>query len=248
MSNLCVVVTRQGFGDLWLHESRSAAYLHPLTQYGDTILERPLDVAEQYSTLEWCTLRTMAGLPTCEVPVRAKIRVDREFKEGQAGLIFERLLQRAQPAPTDPAEICRRIQEDRRRTDNMAKRKANTEFPAEAGAVKGSETGAGAKAVKVAGVPFTKGPKGVPLGSIIRMGADKEGRTYGPDHNPKKAGSATHGRFACYRDGMTVQEALDAGVLTGDMTYDRDKGFIFFEEVAAEVGETEGSFSEAEAE
>lgn len=44
--------------------------------------------------------------------------------------------------------------------------------------------------------------------------------------NPKKPGSAAHGRFAKYKTGMTVMQALRAGVTTEDLTWDTKKAFI----------------------
>lgn len=44
--------------------------------------------------------------------------------------------------------------------------------------------------------------------------------------NPKKPGSASHARFALYREGMTVSEALAAGVTTADVRWDSERGFI----------------------
>jgi hypothetical protein len=75
-----------------------------------------------------------------------------------------------------------------------------------------------------------RGPKGVPLDAVIRFGVDKAGNKYGPDNNPKKVGTKTHGRFGTlYQDGMTIQQAMDAGLPTADLVYDRDHGFIQFE-------------------
>ena len=44
--------------------------------------------------------------------------------------------------------------------------------------------------------------------------------------NPKKPGSASYDRFALYKDGMTVSEALAAGVTSGDVKWDSERGFI----------------------
>lgn len=46
------------------------------------------------------------------------------------------------------------------------------------------------------------------------------------DYNPKRAGSASHARFAKYEDGMTVDEAQKAGVTAGDLLWDTKHGFI----------------------
>jgi len=51
------------------------------------------------------------------------------------------------------------------------------------------------------------------------------------DENPKRPGSKSAARFNLYREGMTVQAALDAGVYTADILYDsgrtkHEKAFI----------------------
>ena len=101
--------------------------------------------------------------------------------------------------------------------------------------------------------PAVKGPKNVAQDAVITMGKDKEGRHYGPDNNPKKIGSKTHGRFAMYRHGMTVSEALEAGITTADLVYDRDHGFVHFEggktaEPAAAAAAEDPGNGDAEAE
>lgn len=48
--------------------------------------------------------------------------------------------------------------------------------------------------------------------------------------NPKKPGSASHARFALYRAGMTVAEALAAGVTKGDVRWDMERGHIKLED------------------
>lgn len=75
------------------------------------------------------------------------------------------------------------------------------------------------------------GPRGVPQDAIIVMQADKKDPTkvYGPDHNPKRPGSAGHARFALYEDRMTVAAAIAKGIWAADITWDVDKGFIRIE-------------------
>lgn len=86
---------------------------------------------------------------------------------------------------------------------------------------KTEETTAEAPAKKPA-VP--REPKYAPT-SVIKLLADKEGKQYGPENNPKKVGSATATRFEKYFDGMTVEQAKEAG-LYGDLSYDAAHNFI----------------------
>lgn len=62
-----------------------------------------------------------------------------------------------------------------------------------------------------------------PATAVITLLAEK---------NPKREGSASHTRFAAYKTGITVAEALAAGLTTGDFHHDVAHGFI-----SIEVGE-----------
>lgn len=44
--------------------------------------------------------------------------------------------------------------------------------------------------------------------------------------NPKRPGSASHTRFELYKVNMTVTQAIDAGLTTGDIVHDSSRGFI----------------------
>ena len=59
---------------------------------------------------------------------------------------------------------------------------------------------------------------------------DPKGEPYGPNNNPKRKGTESAERFSRYRNGMTVGQAKEAGVTSGDINWDAKKGFI---EVAA---------------
>ena len=49
------------------------------------------------------------------------------------------------------------------------------------------------------------------------------------DKNPKREGSAAHGRFAMYRNGMKVSAFIDGGGTAVDIGYDLKKGYIKLE-------------------
>jgi hypothetical protein len=59
----------------------------------------------------------------------------------------------------------------------------------------------------------------------IKLGSDKEGVKYGAENNPKR-GEATSGKFNIYKEGMTVADALAAGLTRSDLRRDRRRGFI----------------------
>ena len=96
----------------------------------------------------------------------------------------------------------------------MAKKEAKTETKTESTAAE-TKTEATGEA-KTTG----RGPKGVPDSAKITLLAKS---------NPKREGSKAHARFAKYVDGMTVAQALDAGVITPDLVYDTKHGFISIE-------------------
>lgn len=66
----------------------------------------------------------------------------------------------------------------------------------------------------------------------ISLGADKEGKPYGKTNNPKRSGSSAAKVFEVYRSGMTIQAAIDAGIPTANILWDKDKGFITIAEAA----------------
>jgi hypothetical protein len=70
------------------------------------------------------------------------------------------------------------------------------------------------------------GPKGVELTATITLLVSG---------NPKRSGSKAHGRFESYKEGMTVKQALDAGVTTPDLIYDASHSFIKIEGYAPKL-------------
>ena len=73
--------------------------------------------------------------------------------------------------------------------------------------------------------PIPRTPRFADTG-VITLLADKDGKKYGPENNPKKQSSASADRFAKYVDGQTVAEAKAAGVVNGDFANDTDRGYI----------------------
>lgn len=206
---------------MWRFETRTAAFLHPLVQFGDALLCGPEDVSAQYNRVDWHHARRLAGLG--DVPAETTTPAGfRRVQELQAPDIFRALERAALAPPQDPQVICSIVAQDRR-TGTMAKKKETA--PAPTAVV----TPGPAAVVAAEATPrpvVTRGPKGVSADAVIRMCVDTHGKHYGPDNNPKKPGSKTHGRFALYTDGMTIAQALEAGIPTSDMVYDQGHGFI----------------------
>ena len=215
---VCIVVTCGGWGDAWSHETRTEAWLHPLTQYGDAIMESSRDVLDEYNAREWPALAEYVDMELSSHDIRAlQSGVDRDaraVRERTVDDVWARLQSSAEPVLTDPETICEQVSRDKRRT-TMAKKEPTVKVVAEK---------------KAPSEKTASGPRGTPHDAVIRMQVcEKTGKTYGPDHNPKKAGSKGAERFALYTDGMTVKEAIDAGVWAADITWDIGKGFIALE-------------------
>jgi len=210
---VCLVVTRAGWGDVWSHESRTHAWLHPLTQYGDAILDGPESIISEYGAYEWAAAADLAQvtLPELDLQIlrQGAVRECRAVMARTAGLLWDALLDAASPALTDPSRVCEQVSRDRRNT-TMAKKEAAPKVHAE----------------KPAGEKKSAGPRGTATDATIHMLFDKSGKQYGADNNPKKVGSKGHERFAQYVDGMTVEAALKAGVWAADVSWDVSKGFI----------------------
>ena len=103
-----------------------------------------------------------------------------------------------------------------------AKKAASTKIEAAQAAAQAAEQAAQAaeQSSPAAAEPKTRGPRGVAETAVITL------KVQG---NPKRAGSKAYDRFALYRDGMTVAEALDAGITTPDLVYDSKHGLVAIE-------------------
>lgn len=75
------------------------------------------------------------------------------------------------------------------------------------------------------------------------------------ESNPKRKGSKSYDRFAHYKNGMTVDAAIKAGVLYADLKWDSEHGFIAVNETPeqrkaweiAEKAKTEAKAEKAKA-
>lgn len=74
-----------------------------------------------------------------------------------------------------------------------------------------------------------------PAGAVITFGKDETGRPYDTvENNPKRNGSKSREVFRRYREGMTVAEAVEAGIGRGFINWDEKKGYIRIAALAAE--------------
>lgn len=85
---------------------------------------------------------------------------------------------------------------------------------------------AGAAAAPAADAkPKTVG--GYALTAKITLAKNAEGKAYnGADNNPKRKGSKSFDKFAKYKDGMTVEQAVAAGLTGADLSWDTSHKFI----------------------
>lgn len=65
----------------------------------------------------------------------------------------------------------------------------------------------------------------------IVFGEDKEGKPYSKAYSPRRVGSKSAERWF-YKNNMTLQQAIDAGMTTADIAWDLEKGFIKIAEAA----------------
>ena len=100
----CLVITRNGWGDVLLFDTEDEARYHPVTQDGDAIIVDPEDLAYEYNRIEWSRLLFFADIDDLALrdamPTLSKI----EAKSAQLGScrrIYDRLIKRAQRAPND---------------------------------------------------------------------------------------------------------------------------------------------------
>ena len=228
----CIAITRDGLGDLWAFGSFTEADQHPIVQYGDPIIEGHKSLVKKVPIGKIPSL--MLRLGASDLAERAnQILSDTSNLPHQTRLIrfgevsqffWAHMVKCAKKVPDDPTTIVTLICRDRKLSIEESKMNdaaidtpTTTEAPVKA-----------AKAPKVPKEPKApaepKAPK-YPLSATIKMLADKEGKPYGKDNNPKRVGSSSYDRFAHYVDGMTVEQALTE-VKTADIDWDINKGFI----------------------
>lgn len=194
----CVAVTRGGIGDFWLFESRDEADEHPLVQYGDTICSSPADVLDQHNAMELNALAGRLGLSGAE-------RLLQEH-------IWDLMVLAARPVPQDADDVCRIIVADRRLTRRRTMAAAEKVTPKAK-----TIAGYGMKSVITLGQSKMKDKDGKETGELVKLG---------PKNNPKRAGTASATRFALYKDGMTIEKAIAAGITASDISHDQKAGLI----------------------
>ena len=223
-----VAVTRNGLGDMYMFSSLAEADLHPIVQYGDVVCDGPESVLRKYTRMEIPDLLRRLGDEEFRSEVLMKAAGSLGWAEAMnrySGRVWEKMQECASPPPTDPGEIVSRIVRDRKLslTESRVKEEKRMSTTEQAETTTAEEKAPKEKKEKA--TPTTIG--GFSLASKITMLVDKDGKPYGKDNNPKKAGSKSAVRFEAYGNGgITVEEAYKAGVSSADFAYDVNKGFI----------------------
>lgn len=210
---MIVAVTRNGLGDHWKFDSFEEADQHPLVQYGDVICRGPQHVSNQFTHLELPDYLRRLGDEGLRSEVLVSLREAGARRKEVLGRYEERIWRKmcelSRDPPSDATEIVELIRRDRKLSIKERAMNATTEAP---------KTAAPAA------------PKREPMfkeDQKITMLVDKDGKPYGKDNNPKRAGSKSADRFALYKgNGMTVKDAIAAGILMADLKYDSDHKFI----------------------
>lgn len=201
-----VAVTRGGTGDLWLFDTEQEAEEHPLVQYGDVVCRGPQDVLQRWGLRDLPLVARLAG-ENCRRRFEAQaasLIEDRtshgqQLRESIADQLWPALESAAKRPPALPSKICETVVRDRRmymESCRMAKKNADA-------------------ATTEPKVAKEKTAAGYPLTAKITLLAEK---------NPKRGAAGE--RFAKYQSGMTVDEAVSAGVTPIDISHDVKKGFI----------------------
>lgn len=228
-----VAVTRNGLGDLWLFDSFEAADRHPIVQYGDVICRGPECIVKNYTRMEMPDLLRRLGDESFRSEVLMRAASPMGYQETMVRYsprVFDMMCSAARRPPESSDEVVSIIVRDR--IASITDRKKERSMTDESTAAAATEEKKASKAAKAPKEP--KEPKapavrtfgGFTEGQKITLLVDKDGRPYGPENNPKRPGSGSHERFQHYKNGMTVAEAIQAGVTAADLKYDAAHTFI----------------------
>jgi hypothetical protein len=247
-----VAVTRNGEGDFWWFPDWKSAYTHPLIQYGDVICDGPNSIEKNWTRLELPWLLSVLVDPA----ERADILVDFKSGGWENWVrtldqyrdrLWHKMLDKCNTPPTDADTIFKLIMRDRlaptseTRKMSFAKKTEKTDAATVTNdaitnevveldkPVAAADAAPAEKAEKKKGTTTRKPPVREPkysLNATIQLLANSEGVPYGRENNPKRPGSKAHDRFANYVNGMTVEQALAAGLTRQDLDFDIQKHYI----------------------
>lgn len=224
-----VVVTRQGSGDWWLFPTYQAAFEHPVYQFGDAICQGPEFIKKNWVRSELPWLLSELVDPVERANILTEFR-DSGWSNWEKTLgrfqdyLWNLMVEKCNIVPTDLETIFEIVVRDRKTPTKETKSMATKDKAAEDTA---TETTAAAEGEEntTKRKPPVREPKYKPEAKITLL-ADKDGNPYGKDNNPKRQGSKAGERFALYVNGMTVDQAIAAGLTRADLDFDVQKKFI----------------------
>ena len=214
---VCLAITRQGFGDVYVFENDREAYFHPIVQYGDAIIRHHEDLPELYNRLEWIKLMRIAGYEN-QLLEESMVLLSGIEQQGarvrSARTIWDFLVRKAKSPPNDIETVCAVIQQDRAATDLPQKEnKMDAETDTQ---------------------PRLRDTGEFDANSLIHYGKDKEGNAWSADNCPYLANSKRSVRWSKLREGMTVQQALENGQSLKNLRDMTERGFIVIAPASAD--------------
>lgn len=236
---VCVVVSRNGEGDVYTFKDKKSARLHPVVQLYDVVAEDASELANQYgrdeidSLLRFAEGRDKSRLIDAMERWKSDPGV-RRLPPDESEILWRLCIRAAKPLPLNPVDLINIIEEDRRFLEQKPIRsRPESTVTGDFSPIRSLKGNAMNDAVE------TKKPRAERIKDdyIITMLKDDKGVEYGVENNPKRAGTATHGRFQNYKTGITVGEAKKAGLTAGDVSYDVAHGFISVDPPAAPAAE-----------
>lgn len=220
----CLVVTRNGKGEVYKFPDKKAARLHPLTQVYDVVATDAIELAVQYCRadieilLKFVEGRDKSRLIDLLETWKSEPK-SRDMPGEAREILWRVMFAKAKYPPKDAEQLINLIVEDRQAVESGVRSRAyESTQPGEFSPQRKERASMSDEAA-------TKTRKArVSDDAVIKLLVDK---------NPKREGSKAAERFASYKDGMTVKQAKDAGLTAADLSYDAEHNYISVTEPAA---------------
>lgn len=239
----CVVISRNGAGEVWRFDSLKTARLHPITQSWDVFATSGDELVRQFGRKEIDQLlRFTEGRDRS-----ALISSIEQVKSGRSSadhdplikqMLWDKLIATSKKPPQEAEELIKIIAGDKLAVEGKTlMSRPDGDAPVRQKTQTGEDDMGDKREV------FRMDDNGT-----ISFGTDDKGVPYSAENTPKR-GDNTKTKFSIYRDGMTVKEALDAGLTRSNIRRDRRAGFIVItnpEAPAEEPKEAKGKKSKAE--
>lgn len=218
---VCLVITRNGTGDVWSFKDLVSARLSPISQQYDVFACNADELIRQYSRDQINNLlRFVEGREKSKVIDAIegwRVGVQRTELSAEIRLIiWNKVLSAANKPPSASEDLIRIITQDRV-------------------ALEGKVLYSRSEAHEVAPVKTPSKPTGDNDMAERKRLNDAATITLLAETNPKRAGSASHAYFENYKTGMTIAEAKAAGITPAALRYDTEHGYISITEPAEQA-------------